>query len=152
LNKKTYKQFATQVEHCLYSVSTSLTLDELYKFQCFIYTGKDLSHEDIRETLSKYNLSHIEVGFIDYEAFSFKDGKTVQEIPQENLWEQYILGILNGTLKIEEISEEIGEIPLDTFAKLLHILYKDGIDKELLKRLFLYILKSFFRDHFQIKK
>jgi len=151
-----YKQFAQQLRGlniAYIAFSTSLTLDELYKFQCFISTqGKDLSHEDIRETLSKYSLSHIEVGFIDYEAFSFKDGKTVQEIPQEDLWEQYILGILNGTLKIEEISEEIGEIPLDTFAKLLNILYKDGIDKGTSKKIISIYIKKFFQRPFSNKE
>ncbi len=151
-----YKQFARQLRglNITYiTFSASLTIDDLYKFHCFITTqGKDLSHEDIRETLIKYNLSHIEVGLVDYKAFSFEDGKTVQEIPQEDLWERYISGIVNGTLKIEEISEEIGEIPLDTFAKLLNILYKDGIDKGTSKKIISIYTKKFFQRPFSNKE
>jgi hypothetical protein len=151
-----YKQFAQQlrglnIAHV--SFSPGLTLDELYNFHCFISgQGRDLSHEDIRETLGKYNLSHINVGFIDYEAFSFEEGKTVHEIPQEDLLEHYILDIIAGKLKIEEISEEIGELPLDTFIQLLSRLNKEGTDRTTSKKMLGIYIKKFFQIPFSNKE
>lgn len=133
-----------------------LTMDDLYKFDRFISVQeRDLSHKDIRQTLSDYDLSHIEVGFIDYETFSFEEGKTVQEIPQEDLWEHYISAILAGKMQIEEIAEEIGKIPLETFAQLLGKTSESRIDKELTKKIITFYIKKLFQRPFpneEIKK
>lgn len=151
-----YKQFAQHLRGlniAYVSFSPGLTLDELYNFHRFISAqGRDLSHEDIRETIGKYNLSHINVGFIDYEAFSFEEGKTVHEILQEDLLEHYILGIIAGKLKIEEISEKIGEFPLDTFIQLLSGLYKEGTDKVTSKKIIDIYIKKFFQRPFSNKE
>jgi hypothetical protein len=90
-NNDLYRQFAQHLKRlsiaCIH-FSPGLTLDQLYNFQRFIsIQRKDLSSEGIRETFNKYDLSHINVGFLDYEAFSFEEGKTAVEIPQEDLWE-----------------------------------------------------------------
>ena len=133
--------------------SPGLTLDELYNFQRFIsIQRKDLSGEGIRETLSKYDLSHINIGFLDYEAFSFEEGKTAIEIPQEDLWETYIAGIINGTLRIEELSEEIGDVPLDTFARLLGILEKRGINRTSSQKIVSLYVRKFFQKPFSNKE
>jgi HEAT repeat protein len=151
-----YKQLAEHLRGlniAFVCFSPGLTLDELYNFQrCISAQGKDLSPKDIRETLGNCNLSHIDVGFIDYEAFSFEEGKTVHEIPQKDLLENYILDILGGKLKIEEISEEIGEFPLDTFSRLLDRLYEDGIDKTTSKKIIAIYIKKFFQRPFSNKE
>jgi hypothetical protein len=161
LDKKNhlYREFAQHLRRMSIAYmhfSPGLTLDQLYNFQRFIsIQRKDLSSEEIRETLSKYDLSHINVGFLDYEAFSFEEGKTTVEIPQEDLWETYIVGIINGTLKIEEISEELGDVPLDTFAHLLSTLGKHGISKTSSRNIVSLYMKKFFQKSFsnrEIKK
>ena len=154
LDKKNhlYRQFAQHLRRLSIAYihfSSGLTLDQLYNFQRFIsIQRKDLSSEEIRETLSKYDLSDIKVGFLDYEAFSFKEGRTAVEIPQEDLWETYIVGIINGTLKIEEISEELGDVPLDTFAHLLSSLGKRGISKTSSQEFISVYVKAFFEKPF----
>ena len=158
-NNHLYRQFAQHLRRlsiaCIH-FSPGLTLDQLYNFQRIIsIQRKDLSNEGIRETLSKYDLSHINVGFLDYEAFSFEEGKTAQEIPQEDLWETYIVGIINGTLRIEEISEELGDVPLDTFAQLLSRMGKRGISKTSSQNIVSLYMKKFFQKPFsnrEIKK
>ena len=133
--------------------SPGLTLDELYNFHHFIsIQRKDLSDEEIRETLCNFNLSHIDIGFLDYEAFSFEEGKTAVEIPQEDLWETYILGIINGTLRIEELFEEIGDVPLDTFAHLLGILEKRGIDSTSSQKFVSLYVRKFLQQPFSNKE
>ena len=133
--------------------SPGLTLDELYNFHQFIsIQRKDLSYEEIRETLHNLNLSHINIGFLDYEAFSLEEGKTATEIPQEDLWETYIQGIINGTLRIEELSEEIGDIPLDTFANLLGALEKRGIDGTSSQKIVSLYVKKFLERPFSNKE
>jgi flagellar motor component MotA len=120
-----------------------LTMDDLYKFNFFISSQEGyMSHGDIRQTLSNYGLSHIEVGFIDYEAFSFEEGKTVQEISQEDLWEQYISALLTGTLKVEEIAEEIGKISLEELAKLLRRVSESRIDRGLCRKIIAVYIKK----------
>jgi len=158
-NNHLYRQFAQHLRRlsiaCIH-FSPGLTLDQLYNFQRIIsIQRKDLSNEGIRETLSKYDLSHINVGFLDYEAFSFEEGKTAQEIPQEDLWETYIVGIINGTLRIEEISEELEDVPLDTFAQLLSRMGKRGISKTSSQNIVSLYMKKFFQKPFsnrEIKK
>ena len=158
LDKKNtvYRQFAQHLRGLSIAYITfyqGLTIEDLYKFHRFISTQeRDRPHEDIRETLSNYDLSHIEVGFIAYEAFSFEEGKTVQEIPQEDLWEHYILGIISGKLKIEEVSEKIGEISLDTFAQLFSRLYKNRIDKATSNKIITIYIKKFFERPFPNKE
>lgn len=136
--------------------SPGITLDQLYNFQRFISIHrKDLSSEGIRESLSQYDLSNINIGFLDYEAFSFEEGKTSAEITQENLWETYILGIINGTLRIEEISEELDYIPLATFTNLLTKLGKHRISDIYSKNILSLYMKKFFQralTNIEIKK
>jgi hypothetical protein len=151
-NNHLYRQFAQHLRRlsiaCIH-FSPGLTLDQLYNFQRFIsIQRKDLSNEGIRETLSKYDLSHINVGFLDYEAFSFEEGKTAEEIPQEDLWETYIVGIINGTLSIEEISEELGDVPLDTFAHLLRRMGKQGVSKTSSQNIVSLYMRKFFQKPF----
>jgi hypothetical protein len=161
LDKKNqvYSEFAQHLRRLSIAYihfSPGLTIDQLYNFQCSIsIQKKDLSGEGIRQTLSKYDLSHINVGFLDYEAFSFEEGKTAVEISQEDLWETYIDGIMNGTLRIEEISEELGDVPLDTFVRLLSKLGKHGISKTSSQNIVTLYMKKFFQKSFsnrEIKK
>jgi len=110
--------------------SPGLTSDELYNFHYFTSSRRQyVSHEEMRKTLYNFNLSHINIGFLEYEAFSLEEGKSAIEISQENLWETYIIGIINGTLKIEELSEKIEDVPLETFADFIGIFGKRGIDR-----------------------
>jgi hypothetical protein len=123
-----------------------LTVDDLYKFNLFISSKEGyLSHENIRQTLNNYGMSHIDVGFIDYEAFSFEEGKSLQEISQEDLWEQYISALLGGTLKTEQIAEEIGRISLEQLAQLLRRVSDSRIDKGLSKEIIGVYIKRFFQ-------
>jgi len=154
LDKKNlrYKQLAQHlrrlgVAHVTFS--PGLTLDELYNFHHFISSqGKDSSGERIRDTFSNYDLYNIAVGFVDYEAFAFEDGKTATEIPQEDLWETYIAGIINGTLKIDELSEEIGDIPFDAFARLLGLLEDRGPGPASSQRIISLYVNKFFQKPF----
>jgi HEAT repeat protein len=141
-----YRQFAKHLRRLNIAHITflpGLTIDELYEFQHFISKEETgLSLKEIQEIFSNLALPHIQAGFVDYRAFSFEEGKTAEEIPQEDLWETYIKGIVTGTLKTEEIFEEIEEIPPDIFSRLLNKICKDGIDKTISEKIFaIYIQK-----------
>ncbi len=154
LDKKNtiYRQFAQNLRGLGIAYITfcqGMTVDDLYKFNLFISAQERyVSNEEIHETLSNYGLSHIEVGFIDYEAFSFEEGKTVREISQEDLWEQYISAILAGTLKVEQIAEEIGKISLETLAQLLCRVSESSTDKGLAKKIIAVYIKKLFHRPF----
>jgi hypothetical protein len=133
--------------------SPGLTLDELYNFYHFISAQrKDLSRKKIINIFNAYNLSHINVGFLDYEAFAFEEGKTAKEISQEDLWETYITGIINGTLSFEKLSEEIGYISLDTFAHLLGVFESRGIDRKFSQKIVSIHIKKVFQKPFSNKE
>ncbi|MBE0426626.1 MAG: HEAT repeat domain-containing protein [Nitrospirae bacterium] len=151
LDKKNpaYKQFSQQLKGlniAYITFSHGLSSDELYRFSRIIHTqAKDISQEDIPEIIGSYDLSHIGVGFVDYEVFSFQEGKTANQIPQNDLWELYIKGILTGTIKTEEVSEEIKEMPLDAFFNILSRLYKDSVDRAPSKKIIAIYIRKFFQ-------
>jgi len=60
---------------------------------------------------------HIRIGFIDYGAFSFEEGKIAKGETSEQLWERYVYGLLEGTLQTGEISSEFQEIPPNVLAQ-----------------------------------
>ena len=57
------------------------------------------------------NLFHVRLGFIDYGAFSFKEGKGGDDCTQGHLWERYVKGLIEGTLKAEAQLNAVSEIP-----------------------------------------
>jgi len=133
--------------------SPGLSIDELYDFQCIISRqAGDLSHEDIRGTFNHYDLTHIQIGFVEYDAFSFEEGKDAVEIPQEDLWEQYILGVITGSLHLEEVPEEIGDIDPDIFGQLFNRLCKDDIDRSVSQKIITTYIRKFFQRTFSKKE
>ncbi len=147
-----YKQLAHDLRGlgiAYITFSQGMTLDDLYKFNLFISSQEKFqSHRQVREALSNYGISHIEVSFIDYDAFSFEEGKTIEEISQEDLWDQYISALLAGTLTLDHISEEIGNISLDVFAHLLRRISEGRDDGGLTKKILAVYLKKYFRRPF----
>jgi len=158
LDKKNlgYRQFAKHLSSLNIAHITflpGLTIDELYEFQHFISKqGTDSSLKEIQEIFSDLALTHIQVGFVDYGAFSFEEGKTAEEIPQEDLWEMYIIGFITGTLKTEEIFDEIEEIPPDIFSRLLNKICKDGIDKTASEKILTIYVRKFSKKAFSSKE
>jgi hypothetical protein len=122
------------------------TKDELYAFQHFVSKqSRDLSHDDLQEVLSSQALTHIQIGFADYSSFAQEEGKTSKEIAQEDIWEIYIIGLISGTLKVEEL-EELDEISSDILSKVINKIHNDGMDKASSDKFFaVYIQKLFQR-------
>jgi hypothetical protein len=134
-----YRQFAGLLNKLNIAYVTFLkdfTKDELYVFQDFVSEqAQDLSPDSILEVLNNQTLPHIQIGFVDYKGFSIEEGKTVQEIPQEDIWEQYVVGLMSGTLNAEEI-EKIDEISADMFSRIINKMHEESPDKEATQRIF----------------
>jgi len=65
---------------------TGLTKDEIYSFHRFLMEDiQESSKEDLIKMLRGCNLSHIQVEFVDYDAFGFDEGKTGKETGREHL-------------------------------------------------------------------
>lgn len=95
-----------------------LTKDEIYSFHRFLIESiQESSKDTLQEKLREYNLTHIQLEFIDYGAFSFDEGKTKG---QEHLWEQYTSGLLEGRLLSGDESEAFNGISPETLARLLN--------------------------------
>jgi hypothetical protein len=92
--------------------------------------------------LKGLNLIYIKAEFIDYGAFLFEEGKTAEETPHDQLWERYICGLLDGTLRTEYISDRIKEIP-ELLAHLLNRVSDRDMKEETYDRVIItYIRRS----------
>ncbi|GAB4413080.1 MAG: HEAT repeat domain-containing protein [Thermodesulfovibrionales bacterium] len=130
-----YREFALNLSRMNIAYVTfisGLTKDELYEF-----------HRHISGDVGKTgNLPHIKTGFIDYGAFSFDEGKTEQE-PVGHIWERYVYGLLEGTLKSGDASDAIQEVPPEVLADLLNRVAADGLKEETYDRVITsYLRKS----------
>jgi len=119
-----YREFALHLSNlniAYVTFITGLTNEELYEFHRFISVNAgDSSAEVLQEQFRELNLIHIRTGFIDYGAFTFEEGKTLKETPNEQLWERYVYGLLEGTLQTEGMSDEIRDIPPEVLARLIN--------------------------------
>jgi len=126
LDKKNpvYREFALQLSKMNITYVTFLTglrKEELYEFH-HIISGKigETSPQEVQEMFREKNMIHLKAGFIDYDAFSFEEGKTDKESLKAPLWERYVYGLLEGTLQTGDISEGMLEIPPDMLARLVN--------------------------------
>jgi len=131
LDKKNpvYREFALNLSrmHITHvTFVTGLTKDELYEFHKLISEKLgDAPVETVKEMFRERSMVHIRIGFIDYGAFSFEEGKIAKETANVQLWERYVYGLLEGTLQTGDMSSELQEIPPDVLARLLN---KSAID------------------------
>jgi hypothetical protein len=97
-----------------------LTKNELGTFQRLLLldTG-DASTEDVEGKFNQHNLSHIKTEFIDYEAFSFAEGKLQDDNLKRGLWVRYVQELIRGNLRSSKYPV-IREIPPETFARLIN--------------------------------
>jgi hypothetical protein len=126
LDKKNpvFRDFALTLSrmHIAYiTLKNGITKDELYRFHRFITekTGH-LTVDNLKQVVKKYNVPHMDIGFVDYRKFSTGDFKPVQQTQKVPIWERYVYGLLEGTLQGEEVSDEVREIPPEILASLLN--------------------------------
>ncbi|MBS1111822.1 MAG: HEAT-like repeat-containing protein [Nitrospirae bacterium] len=118
---------------------SGLTKDEIYSFHRFLMDDiQESSKEALQESLRKYNLTHIQIAFIDYSSFGFDEGKTTG---RENLWEQYMSRLLEGRLLSGDESEVINGIPPETLARLLNRVEPEPLKEEAYDR----VISSYLR-------
>ena len=128
-----FKEFAlsnSRLNIAYITYKKGLTIDELYNFHRLITSGEEFyCNEKIKDTLVKKNISHIEIGCIDYDAFSFKEtdeGAT----PEENLWQRYIYGLLKGSLLKDETQGLLEGIPPSKVAEIINQIPDEELDEK----------------------
>ncbi len=99
-----------------------LTKEELFAFHRLLSKNmRDVPVETVKEAFDDSGLFHIVVGFIDYSAFSFEEGRTEDEEEGEaGVWERYVRGLIEGTLQTGEVSDVLHEIPPGELAELVN--------------------------------
>ena len=149
LDKKNplFREFALSLSAINVAVVTftrGMTREELYAFHQFMaIDGGDLAPEKIEEKFTILNLTHVRVGFIDYGAFSFKEGKEGRDSGQGHLWEQYVRNLIEGRLKTEEQFKVIREIPPEIFSQLVNDTAAENLKEETYDRVIAaYLRKS----------
>ncbi|MEW6215212.1 MAG: HEAT repeat domain-containing protein, partial [Nitrospirota bacterium] len=125
-----YREFALHLSSLNIAAVTfisGLMIEELYEFHRLLSEKPiDTSKEKLQKEL-KERLIHIKMNFIDYDAFFFEEGKTERESQKGHIWERYIHGLLEGTLKTEDVSDVMREIPPETLAGLLNRSFTDDL-------------------------
>lgn len=149
LDKKNpiYKEFALSLSAktiAYLTFSQGLTKEELFTFYQYIAKDtEDASPEAIQEDFKGCTTPHVTVGFVDYSAFSFKEGETENGDSEKHLWEKYVQLLFEGTLQKEEEYSVISEIPPEVFARLVNETATDSMDDETYERVITsYVRKS----------
>jgi hypothetical protein len=101
------------------TLRNGLTEEELYQFNRLLSEASLRDSPEVFQKKIKEHLSHISVSFIDYNAFSIRQGASDSEGTGKQLWEQYIHGLLNGTLNVETAMDVIHDMPPETLAQLV---------------------------------
>lgn len=129
-----YKEFAIHLSKLNISYVTfitGLTIDELYEFHKLISERViSCTSDGFQERLKELPFLHIKIGLIDYGAFVFEEGKTSKEQTDVSLWERYVYGLLEGTLKTEDVSDGMREIPPELLAQIVNKGVSDSIKEE----------------------
>jgi hypothetical protein len=142
-----YREFAS----CLHlkniacvTFTGGLTREELYTFHQFISADAgEAPLEKLQEEFKALNLLHVKLGFIDYGAFSFKEGKSGEDTAPGHLWERYVKGLIEGTLRAEAQLDAISEIPPEIFSQLVNETATDSMTSETYDRVVAtYVRKS----------
>jgi hypothetical protein len=132
LDKKNpvFKDFALHLNRMSIASVTftkNLTKDELYSFHRFLLEDTEgMSLDAIREKWKGYDLPNIRLGFIDYSAFGEADG----EASKKKLYEWYVHGLLEGTLRVDSLQEGVDEIPPEILAKLINETSTEDLKEE----------------------
>jgi len=149
VQNRVYRDFAVSLNQkgiVLITINSNLTKDELYTFHDFLLSDdKNVSPEEIQSLYEKNKVPSIHVEFIDYSAFGIEDGRNNRDGDNnsDSLWEEYITGLMNGTLLNSELSEVIRKIPPHKLAEIINKLFLENNSHEGLERIISsYILES----------
>ncbi len=149
LDKKNpvFKDFAltlSRLNIAYITFNKGLDSEELYSFHKIISTDKSFNClKNLKETFNREKIIHIEVGCIDYDAFSFEEGPS-EEVTLEtknSLWERYIYGLISGSISEEEAIEAIKKIPVSEFAEILNNINEESLKEETYDRVITTYLK-----------
>ncbi len=128
-----YLEFARHMSDLgISSVSfiTGLTKEELYSFHTLLtLKPEEITLEKLEEEIKNRNLIHIRVTPVDYDAFTFEDGK-VRGDDRSLLWEKYVYGLVEGTLRTEDVGDSFQEIPPELLAGYLNRMEAEKINNE----------------------
>jgi HEAT repeat protein len=129
-----YREFAlhlSRMNMAFVTFISGLTKDELYEFHRLLSEGaRDMPSEDLKEASKGPGMIHIKVGFVDYDAFSFQEGKKEEQTREGHLWERYVYGLLEGTLQTGDIPDLVQEIPPEILAGLMNRAVTDDLKEE----------------------
>ena len=123
-NNPVFREFALTLSDrniAYVTFQRGLSRDDIYAFQRFLLKEDHPDmEEDYREESKGERLSHIKVGFVDYNAFSFDEHGDFQAATGRRLWEDYVFGLLEGRLGVAEASDVIRGVKPMALAKLLN--------------------------------
>lgn len=144
-----YRQFAgllNKLDIVYVTFMKAFTKDELYVFQHYL-SGKahDPSSPDV--PFEGRDLPDIRVGFVDYKRFSVEEGKTLEDMPREDLWEMYIAALAAGTLSAEDL-EELDDISAEVFSRIINRMYEEDADGKSAEKIFAFYAQRLFQRPF----
>jgi hypothetical protein len=124
-----FREFAMHLSRLNIAYITFLagvTIDELYKFHKLISEKA----ENLQERLQEEEIAHIKVGFIDYSAFVFEEGRKEGKEKSGRLLEKYIYGLMTGTLQVQDVQNRLEGISPVELARIMNKISADRIKEE----------------------
>ena len=101
-------------------LAEGLTAQELYAFHRFLAADPgEASPAEMEEKFKNCGLTHIKAEFIDYEVFSFTEGKSEEDKPRQGLWTLYVQELFKGTVRPES-RRVIRSIPPEDLSSLIN--------------------------------
>lgn len=100
-----------------------VTEDELIKFHQMLCTDpEDLSAHagGAVQLMSEAGITHLRAKPIDYGAFHFVQGQRAHADQGQNIWEEYVYGLLEGKLVSQGESEKIRGIPPQVLSQIIN--------------------------------
>ena len=148
LDKKNlaFKEFALHLNRMNIAFITfikGITVDEIYEFHR-ITSEKitDASPDRVQQLFHDHPMVHIRVGFIDYGAFSFEEGKTEPEAQKTPLWERYIYGLLEGRISTNEVPGPAMEVTPKIMADFFNNLTGGGPEEDIYDKVITAYIKN----------
>ncbi len=115
------------------SFYSGLTMDELYAFNELI-TSKDKSGQTLIDEAGRKGLSHIRFSLIDVSKFQFVEEKTRERETGTAIWEDYVLGLLEGRLADSDSEGVILSVPPEYMAEIINEKLKGDEPEETYER------------------
>lgn len=130
-----------------------VTEDELIRFHQVLCTDPDTlkARGGVLQSMAEAGITHLKATPIDYGAFHFVEGQRGPEDQGQNIWEEYVYGLLEGKLIAQGESDGVRGIPPRILSQIINQKMDESSDQESYERVIAAYLHSTSKEN-RLKK